>query len=170
MSTEDKNLIIHAPSNPQQYYYIKNRHDRGYVMALNGNIDRPDQQLAGTLVVAKEKLLDKTIAQSQLWYLEDAGDGYCYIVSKQNGFVLDIQGAQWDIGTATIIWPKNSPPTVIANQKWKIYEKEGVIVSQLNGQAVTVQQPQTVGSKIVMAKRKGQMEDGSSQQWVFEPV
>ena len=159
MSTGDKNLIIHVPSNPQQYYYIKNCHDRGYVMALNGNIDCANQQVAGTLVVTKEKLLDKTIAQSQLWYLEDAGDGYCYIVSKQNRFVLDIQGAQWYIGTATIICPKNSPPTVITNQKWKIYEKEGVIVSQLNGQAVTVQQPQTVGSKIMMAKRKGQMED-----------
>ena len=75
-----------------------------------------------------------------------------------------------DIGTLIIIWPKNSPPTVIANQKWKIYEKEGVIVSQLNGQVVAVQQPQTVGSRIVMAKRKGQMEDGSLQQWEFEPV
>lgn len=139
-------------------------------MALNGSIDRPDQQLAGTHVVMKEKLVDKTIAQSQLWYLEDAGDGYCYIVSKQNGFLLDIQGAQWAIGTPIILWPKNSPPTVIANQKWKIYEKEGVIVSQLNGQVLAVQKPESIGSRIVMNERKGELEDGSSQQWEFEPV
>jgi hypothetical protein len=139
-------------------------------MALRGNPDRPDQQLAGTPVVLKEKLVDKTIADSQLWYLEDAGDGYCYIVSKQNGLLLDINRGQWNVGTPIMIWPKNSPPTVIANQKWKIYENEGVIVSQLNGQVVAVQQPETVGSKIIMMKRKGQLEDGSSQQWEFEPV
>ena len=167
ISTGDKKLVVHTPSKPRQYYYIKNCN---YVMALKGDIDHPDRQLAGTHVVMKEKLVDKTIAQSQLWYLEDAGDGYCYIVSKQNGFLLDIQGAQWDIGTPIIIWPKNSPPTVIANQKWKIYEKEGVIVSQLSGQALAVQQPETIGSRIIMMKRKGQLEDGSSQQWEFEPV
>ena len=167
ISTGDKKLVIHTPSKPQQYYYIKNR---SYVMALNGNIDRPDQQLAGTHVVMKEKLVDKTIAQNQLWYLEDAGDGYCFIVSKQNGFLLDTERAQWDIGTPIILWPKNSPLTVIANQKWKIDKKEGVIVSQLNGQVIAVQQPETVGSRIVMMKRKGQLEDGSSQQWEFEPV
>jgi hypothetical protein len=167
ISTGDKKLVVHTPSKLLKYYYIKNH---SCVMALNGTTDRPDQQLAGTNVVLKEKLVDKTIADSQLWYLEDAGDGYCYIVSKQNGLILDIQRAQWDIGTPIIVWPKNSPPTVIANQKWKIYENEGVIMSQLNGQVVAVQQPETVGSKIVMMKRKGQLEDGSSQQWEFEPV
>ena len=172
ISTEDtgKELIIHVPSKPKQYYYIKNH--AGYVMALNGNIDRPDQQLAGTHVVLKEKLLDKTIAQSQLWYLEDAGDAglYCYIVSKQNGFVLDIEQAQWAMGTPIILWPKNTPPTVIANQKWKINRKEGVIVSQLNGQVLEIQKPERVGSRIIMMKRKGQLEDASLQQWEFEPV
>lgn len=167
ISTGVKKLIIHTPSIPQKYYYIKNR---SCVMALNGNPDHPDQQLAGTLVVLKEKIVDITIADSQLWYLEDAGDGYCYIVSKQNGLLLDIQGAKWEMGTHLMIWPKNSPPTVIANQKWKIYEEEGVIISQLNGQVVGVQQPETIGSKIIMMKRKGQLEDGSSQQWEFEPV
>ena len=86
ISTGVKKLVIHTPSIPQKYYYIKNR---SCIMALNGNPDRPDKQLAGTLVVLKEKIVDITIANSQLWYLEDAGDGYCYIVSKQNGLILD---------------------------------------------------------------------------------
>ena len=167
ISTEVKKLVIHTPSKLQKYYYIKNQSG---VIALDGTTDRPDKQLAGTYAVLKEKIVDITIADSQLWYLEDAGDGYCYIVSKQNGLILDIPKAQWEMGTPLIIWPKNSPPTVIANQKWKIYEKAGVIMSQLNGQVVAMQQPETVGSKIVMMKRKGQLEDGSSQQWQFEPV
>ena len=37
---------------------------------------------------------------------------------------MDIQGAKSDIGTRIGIWSKNVPLTVIANQKWKVYEKE----------------------------------------------
>ena len=48
-------LIVHVPSKPQQYYYIKNRTASGYVMALDGDPDRPDQQLAGTRVVVNER-------------------------------------------------------------------------------------------------------------------
>ena len=92
------------------------------------------------------------------------------IVSKQNGFVLEINKAQWLAGTTVVIWPKSSPPTVIANQKWKVNTKEGVIVSQLNGQVLEVQQPERVGSRIIMNGRKGSLEDASSQQWEFEPA
>lgn len=160
-------LKVHTPWKPEQYYHISNS---GYVLALDGDTSRPDQQLAGTRIVIKEKLRDKTLAGSQMWYLEDAGDGYCYIVSKLNGFVLDISGARWTASTPLILWPKNSPPTVIANQKWKIDVKEGAIVSQLNGQVLQVQQPGKAGSPVVMMPRKGIIEDAESQRWGFETI
>ena len=102
--------------------------------------------------------------------MEDADDGYCYIVSKQNGFVLDISGAKWAMRTPLIIWPKNSPPTVIANQKWRIDPKEGVIVSQLNGQVLEVQESERLGSPVIMMKRKAMVEVSSPQRWDLEPV
>ena len=160
-------LTVHVPSKPEQYYYIKNS---VYVLAVDGDINRPDQQLTGTRIVIKEKLRDRVLADSQMWYLEDAGDGYCYIVSKLNGFVLDIDGAKWTVSTPLILWPKNSPPTVIANQKWKIDVKKGAIVSQLNGQVLHVQQPGKPGSPVIMMGRKGIVEDAQPQMWEFESI
>ena len=158
-------LIVHVPSKPEQYYYIKNS---GYVLSLSGDINRPDQQLTGTRITIKEKLRDGVLADSQMWYLEDAGDGYCYIVSKLNGLVLDIKGANWMASTPLILWPKNSPPTVIANQKWKIDVKKGAIVSQLNGQLLHVLQPGKSGSPVVMMGKKE--EEAQQQTWEFEPI
>ena len=103
---------------------------------------------------------------SPMWYLEDADDGYCYIVSKLNGFILDISRAKWAMRTPLIIWP---PPTVIANQKWRIDPKEGV-VSQLNGQVLQVQESERLGSPVIMMKRKGLLEESSPQLWDLEPV
>ena len=160
-------LIIHVPSQPQQYYYIKNG---SFVLSLAGNVNRPDQLLAGTPIVMKEKLRDKLGAGSQMWYLEDAGDGFCYIVSMLNGFVLDIKGAQWTTSTPIILWPKNSPPTVIANQKWKIDVEEGVITSQLNGQVLGVTKRETSESSVVMMTKIGIAEEAMSQRWEFEPI
>ena len=162
-----KRLKIHVASQPEQYYYIKNG---SFVLSLSGDINRPDQLLAGTAIVIKEKVRDKLAAGSQMWYLEDAGDGYCYIVSMLNRFVLDIKGAQWNMSTPVILWPKNSPPTVIANQKWKIDVEEGVIVSQLNGQVLQVQQNEKSGSPVIMMKKIGVAEDAVSQRWEFEPI
>lgn len=160
-------LTVHVPLKPEQYYYIKNS---GYVLTLNGDTNRPDQLLAGTRIVIKEKIRDRVLADSQMWYFEDAGDGFCYIVSKLNGFVLDIQEAKWTASTPIILWPKNSPPTVIANQKWKIDVKKGTVVSQLNGQLLHVQQPGKPGSLVVMMGRKGIAEEAQPQTWEFEPI
>ena len=163
-------LVIHTPSKPQEYYYIKNDN---YVLSLSGDIHRPDQQLSGCHVVVNSKLTDISIADSQMWYLEDAGDGYCYIVSKQNGLVLDISGADWKEKAHLIIWPKNTPPTVIANQKWKIdrHVQKGIITSQLNGQVMEVQKIKTNGSPVIMRRRRGVFTGGVTQQlWEFEPA
>ena len=160
-------LKIHAPFQPQQCYYIKSG---SFVLSLAGDVDRPDQMLAGTRIVIKEKVRDKLAVGSQLWYLEDAGDGYCYIVSMLNGFVLNINNAQWTMSTPVILFPRSSPPTVIANQKWKIDEKEGVIVSQLNGQVLHVQQNGISGSYVIMMKKIGATEEAVSQKWEFEPT
>lgn len=173
--TEKPDLIVHVPPPSKQYYYIKNVQQSQSVLSLAGEVDRPDRQFAGTRVVIKEKL-DPSDA-GQKWYLEDAGDGYCYIVSMLNGLVLDIDMASWAVGTPVIMWPKNSPPKVIANQKWKIDQEEGVIVSQLNGQVVQARlsslpaRPHVHTWPVVTMKRTALHHyEKQKQQWEFEPV
>ena len=149
-----------------QYYYIKNERS-GWVLSLQ---ERQDQyHVQGTKVVIQRKV-DNADDSRQLWYLEDAGDGYYYIVSKSSQLVLDIHSGSWQMKAPLIVWPKNSPPTIIANQKWKIDLEEGAIVSQLNGQLVEVQNPDSVGSPVIMMRKKRESEDASPQRWVFEPI
>ena len=62
------------------------------------------------------------------------------------------------------------PSLVIANQKWKIYEKEGVIVSQLNGQALAVQQLEIVGSRRAQFKNCDDEGKGTAGGWVITAV
>lgn len=55
---------------------------------------------------------------------------FFFIVSKLNGFVLDISGANRGNGAQIIAWPKKTSGA--DNQLWT-FTKEGFIVSKLNG-------------------------------------
>jgi len=121
---------------------------------------------AGKPIVSskQDKELDVNV-DSQLWYLEDAGDGgYYYIVSKLNGLYMDVDGVRYAEGTPLIQWSKNSPPVATANQKWKIELKDGFVVSQLNGQVIELDPEK----KTAFMSRRKEKKLSANQQWDFE--
>ena len=118
-----------------RYCYIKSRmHD--FVLEANGNSER-----SGVSVCQKRKVP----VDHQLWFLDDAGDGFVYICSKLDptgGMVLDIKGASTGKRANIIIYHRKNPERSSrdknpANQKWKL-QPDGTIVSALNGYVLDV--------------------------------
>jgi len=67
---------------------------------------------------------------NQLWYFEFEPVHYFYLVSRLNGKVLDVKGAERDPGGEVIMWEKKDDARV--NQMWYI-SRDGLIRSKLNG-------------------------------------
>lgn len=58
--------------------------------------------------------------QSQIWTLEDMGEGYCRIVNKFSGKALNVPNASKSEGTQIIQWNKENSD----NSKWKLTKLE----------------------------------------------
>ena len=86
----------------------------------------------------------------QHWYLEKAGDGFVYIISRLNGLVLDIKGGSQSVGSYIITFSRNSPPQSLANQRWKLSEGNSLISSQLHGQVLSIRYESTKAGVCMM--------------------
>ena len=98
------------------YYFIKSKLN-GKVIDIQGasfnskaSLDAYPQKAAGTVQKSN----------NQLWqFLQDpAGSGYCFIMSKLNGNVIDIQKASTKSGTLLDSYPLK--PTGTDNQLWTV--------------------------------------------------
>ena len=152
-------LYVRSGPNSGPFYYIKSRM-HGYVLDVYG-----ERQSPGTDVILYPK--KPGAADNQLWYFEDAGDGFVYICSKLNGLVLDIYGASGRRGTKIILWHRKSSPEITANQKWKI--DGDFIVSALHAQVLDVKgaSKAEVTPLIVWSKN---VVDNEHQRWEIERV
>jgi hypothetical protein len=95
------------------YYFIKSK--------LNGNVI--DIQGASTTAgAAVDAYPQKTsgYVPNQLWqFVEDPNNsGYCFIMSAEYGYVLDIQGASKAAGAALDVFPQK--PSGADNQLWRV--------------------------------------------------
>ena len=152
-------LCVRPP--PNVYYHIQSK-QTGCVLEVQSARSNPR-----TYVVINHKSTSPEGEAHQLWYLEDAGNGFFYIVSKLNSLVVDIKGASSAQGSYLITWHRKSPPDNVANQKWKF---EGdAIVSQLNGQVIEVQGGSaSPGAYVVMRNREEPLPE--HQHWSFVPL
>ena len=152
-------LAVRPP--PSVYYHIQSK-QTGCVLEVKSACASPH-----TYVVIGQKSTNPEGEAHQLWYLEDAGNGFFYIVSKLNSLVLDIKGANASQRSYLILWHRKSPPENVANQKWKF--EDNAIVSQLNGQVVEVKRASTsLGAYVVMRNRKDPLPE--HQHWSFVPL
>ena len=149
-------LVVRPP--PSVYYHIQSK-QTGCVLEIQSACAHPR-----TYIVVNQKSTNPEGEAHQMWYLEDAGNGYFYIVSKLNSLVVDIKGASSTQGAYLIMWHRKSPPENVANQKWKF---EGdTIVSQLNGQVLEVRGASTsAGAYVVMSNKKEPLPE--HQHWSF---
>lgn len=94
------------------YYFIKSMLD-GSVIDIQGASSK-----FGTLLDAYPQKTTGT--DNQLWqFVQDpAGSGYCFIMSKLNGYVIDIQGASTKPGTLLDAYPMKASGT--NNQLWTV--------------------------------------------------
>jgi hypothetical protein len=94
------------------YYFIKS--------ALDGNVIdiKGASTSAGALLDAYPQKASGT--ENQLWefYKDPGGSGYCFIVSKMNGNVIDIQGASTAPGALLDAYPLKTSGT--ENQLWTV--------------------------------------------------
>ena len=88
------------------------------------------------------------------------------IVSKLNGNVMDIQGANINPDTPIISFPRNG----IANQHWIFHPVDDnfyEIVSELNGNVMDIQGANiNPGTPIISFPRNGV----ANQHWTFRPI
>jgi hypothetical protein len=94
------------------YYFIKSKLD-GNVIDIKGA-----STASGTLLDAYPQKATGT--DNQLWefFLDPAGSGYHFIVSKMNGNVIDVQGASTKAGALLDAYPLKSSGT--DNQLWTV--------------------------------------------------
>jgi hypothetical protein len=107
-----------------EYYFIKSKLD-GYVIDIKGASTLPLSTLPRSLAVGAQ--LDVSpqkahVADSQLWefVVDPAGSGYFLIVSKLNGYVIDIQGASSSAGALLDAYPWKF--TGYDNQLWAVVD------------------------------------------------
>jgi hypothetical protein len=100
------------------YYFIKSKLNDN-VIAVQQNSDTRAGRWDGTpLDVEPQQTGDN--AYHQLWqFVEDPnGSGYCFIMSRVPGNVIDIQGASTNPGTQLDSWPLK--PGSTDNQLWEV--------------------------------------------------
>jgi TusA-related sulfurtransferase len=90
---------------------------------------------------------------NQIWILEDAGDGYYFLVSKHSGKVLDVAGASQEAGANVLQWFKHDGD----NQQWKLEgagDGYSFVVSKHSGQVLDCggRQPGTGGQCAAVAQ------------------
>ena len=110
-------------------------------------------------------------ANNQLWFLDDAGEGYYYIVSKlkpDDTLVLDIEGRSTENDARVKTYhrkPDHKPRQDRANQMWRV-DPDGTIVSALHGKVMDVKGRNTApGTPIVMFGKKAAHDHPQNQQW-----
>jgi hypothetical protein len=87
---------------------------RGFVVGIRGTF-------AGAPLNVGHPLNGGNYHQSQLWqfYQDPAGSGYCFIVSKANGNVIDIERASTKAGAPLCAYPLK--PAGYDNQLWRVF-------------------------------------------------
>ena len=122
-------LKVQAPV--KDFYYIRSKLKPNHVL----EIQKGYHEARSYITVSERKVPQ---AWYQHWYLESAGDGFVYIISRLNGLVLDIKGGSQSVGSYIITFPRNSPPEMLANQRWKLSEGNSLISSQMHGQVLSI--------------------------------
>ncbi len=105
-------------------------------------------------------------ADTQKWYITQAGDGYYYITNFSSGTVIDINGASTANGANAIIYPNKGG----TNQQWQIVSTgDGYynIISRKSGKYLDVNGKSTAdGAEIIQYSSNG----GYNQQWAITKV
>jgi hypothetical protein len=101
------------------YFQIKSKLG-GLILQVPESPARPGLPLN---VSATDEVSNAAVAPQQLWqfYEDPAGSGYYYIVSKLNGFVIDILEASTKPGALLDLYPpKSADLSNIDNQLWQV--------------------------------------------------
>lgn len=105
-------------------------------------------------------------ADTQKWYITQAGDGYYYITNFSSGTVIDINGASTANAANAILYPNKGG----TNQQWEIRPTgDGyyTIVSRKSGKCLDVNGKSTSeGAQIIQYSSNG----GYNQQWAITKV
>lgn len=160
----------HSNTSLRQAYYIRSRLTE-HVMEVKGG---SSSQVTPVVVHPQRP----GAALYQLWYLEPCEDGYCYIVSKQSGLVMDIKGATTSSKGSIIVFKRKNPEAGedCSNQKWRLEElglveshPYGFIESKLNKMVLDIKgAKRDKGTPIITYPKK---KDGNeNQQWILECV
>lgn len=148
------------------YYFIVNTHN-GYVLDVEGSNTAPRTRIINfprNTPTSNNQLWERVPTGSSV----DGGQSEYYFKTKLNGNVIDITGSNTAPNTQLISFPTNSPAS--SNQIWKIVESQEVsgsffLVSLLNGNVVTVGEPDGKFYNTVSAPKKS--ESDPSQLWHF---
>ena len=154
---------------PKPYYYYLTSCLNGFVIDIPGEGTEPTRVCTNP----KRPVRD---AKSQLWFLDDAGEGYFYIVSKiksDASLVLDIEGKKRHNDAFVKTYHRkreHKPIEERANQMWRV-DPDGTIVSAMHGKVLDVKGRKTLpGTPIVMFDKKPAHKQPENQQWRLEPV
>ena len=153
----------------KRYYYYLTSCLNGLVISV------PEGSTEPTRVCTAPKKPVKN-ANNQLWFLDDAGEGYYYIVSKlkpDDTLVLDIEGRSTENDARVKTShrkPEHKSRQDRANQMWRV-DPDGTIVSALHGKVMDVKGRNTApGTPIVMFGKKAAHDRPQNQQWRLEPA
>jgi hypothetical protein len=121
-ASNNDNQLWEFVADPQGsgYYFIKSKLNGNVIDIQGGNTTAGLKD--GTPLDAFPQKTGGTVGQTdnQLWqFMKDpAGSGYCFIMSKANGNVIDIEGASTAPGTALDSFPLK--PSATDNQLWEV--------------------------------------------------
>lgn len=96
-------------------------------------------------------LVQATVTQddSQIWTVQDAGNGYYYLINKKSGKAIDMPGASTTAGTQALQWSLNYND----NQKWNF--------TAAGDGYYTISAKHTQGSDLVLNVSGAQINDGA---------
>lgn len=159
---------------PNPYYYFIRTKLNDNVLTIEGGrtgSDRSPVVVSPRTSPLPLKIGDRS-CDCQLWHLEDAGDGFVYIISKTDPHgrqVLDIKGASTSKCANLITYHrKYESEGKVANQKFKIRE-DGSISSALNNMVLDVKgNSMCAGAHVIMYPQKAG--GAANQLWCFEPA
>jgi hypothetical protein len=142
---------IPIPSPIVTYYYIVNKKSNKVLDVAGGSTEN----------MANLQQYSKAEVDQQKWQVDDAKDGYCYLISKKSGKVVAV-----DVnGTNNNVLQYNKISTAL-DQKWKL-ENAGngyfYVINKQSGQALDVENDQ-------INVRQNPKNSTDSQKWKFEFV
>ena len=100
------------------YFFIQSVLDYYLVLEIRNASNEP----GATLDVNLANTAGQTAHQLWTFFADPAGSGYCYILSKLNGYALDIAEASTAPGAALDVFPRKVNGT--SNQLWTVVAGE----------------------------------------------